>query len=112
MLSLNAALQTQRQRFPKRLIDNFASIKRTGAFEHFDTLEFKQFVAELKKQKITISLKQQDEWEEYFNAYKSGCCNFVSQIAETDKEIDKMVYELYGLTEEEIEIVEINNFKI
>lgn len=28
------------------------------------------------------------------------------QIDKTDKEIDKMVYELYGLTEEEIKIVE------
>lgn len=29
-----------------------------------------------------------------------------SQIDRTDKEIDRMVYELYGLTEEEIQIVE------
>jgi type II restriction/modification system DNA methylase subunit YeeA len=29
-----------------------------------------------------------------------------SKIAKTDKEIDRMVYELYGLTEEEIGIVE------
>ena len=28
------------------------------------------------------------------------------QIDATDKEIDKLVYELYGLTEEEIKIVE------
>jgi hypothetical protein len=28
------------------------------------------------------------------------------QIAATDKRIDKLVYELYGLTEEEIKIVE------
>jgi hypothetical protein len=28
------------------------------------------------------------------------------QIAATDKKIDKLVYELYGLTEEEIKIVE------
>ncbi len=28
------------------------------------------------------------------------------QIAATDREIDRLVYELYGLTEEEIRIVE------
>jgi hypothetical protein len=28
------------------------------------------------------------------------------QIASTDREIDQLVYELYGLTEEEIRIVE------
>ncbi len=31
-----------------------------------------------------------------------------AQIDQTDKEIDAMVYELYGLTEEEIRIVEGN----
>jgi len=30
------------------------------------------------------------------------------QIANTDKQIDNLVYELYDLTEEEIEIVEQN----
>ncbi|MFA5972411.1 MAG: hypothetical protein WC780_08680 [Lentimicrobiaceae bacterium] len=29
-----------------------------------------------------------------------------SEIDKTDKEIDRMVYDLYGLTEEEIKIVE------
>jgi hypothetical protein len=112
MLSLNTDLQTKRRRFLKRLSDNFTIDKGlqplviTNALEHFDTLEFKQFPAELKKQKITLSLKQQDEWEEYFNAYKSECNNFVSQIEATDKEIDGMVYALYGLTDEEIKIIE------
>jgi hypothetical protein len=29
-----------------------------------------------------------------------------TEIDQTDKEIDRMVYELYGLTEEEVKIVE------
>ena len=32
--------------------------------------------------------------------------NSKAEIEKTDKEIDKMVYELYGLSEEEIKIVE------
>ena len=106
MLSLNSNLQTKRQRFLKRLSDNFNTLKITGALERFDELEFKQFLTELAKQKISLSLKQQDEWEEYFNEFKTECCNFVNQINATDKEIDGMVYGLYGLTEEEIEIIE------
>jgi hypothetical protein len=78
----------------------------TNALARFDELDFKQLLAELKKQKITLSLKQQDEWEEYFNEYKTECTNLVSQINTTDKEINGMVYGLYGLTEEEIRIVE------
>jgi hypothetical protein len=106
MLTLNADLQSKRQRFLKRLSDNFNAVKITGILERFEELEFKQFLAELKKQKITLSLKQQDEWEEYFIDYQTECTIFVQQIAETDKEIDRMVYALYGLTEEEIGIVE------
>ena len=106
MLSLNSDLQTKRQRFLKRVTDNFGNIKITGTLERFDELEFKQLLAELKKQKISLSLKQQDEWEEYFNEYKTECANLVNQIDTTDKEIDGMVYGLYGLTEEEVKIIE------
>jgi hypothetical protein len=106
MLSLNANLQHKRQRFLRRLQDNLVLQKVTAALEHFDDLDFKAFVAELKKQKISLSLSQQDEWEDYFNQYKAECNALSAQIAATDKEIDHMVYELYGLTEDEIKVVE------
>ncbi len=44
--------------------------------------------------------------EEYFNAYKNEIVKLQQTIDTTDKEIDQMVYELYGLTNEEIAIVE------
>ena len=72
-------------------------------------MEFKAFVAELKKQKINLSLTQQDEWEDYFNQYRNDCQQLSEQIAQTDHEIDLRVYQLYGLTEEEIKIVEGTN---
>jgi type II restriction/modification system DNA methylase subunit YeeA len=43
---------------------------------------------------------------EIFETKKTELNNLQSEINKTDKEIDQMVYELYGLTEEEIEIVE------
>jgi len=106
MLSLNSELQTKRQRFLKRLSDNFISITITGAIDLFYELDFKQFVAELKKQKIVLSLKQQDKWEEYFAEYKKECCEIVTRINVMDNEIDKLVYGLYGLTDAEISIIE------
>jgi hypothetical protein len=109
MLSLNTDLQTKRQRFLKRLTDNFSGIKITGTLEHFDELEFAPFLAELKKQKISLSYKQQDDLVDFFEEYKKECRNFVKQIEATDKEIDGMVYALYGLTEEEVRIIEDNN---
>ena len=106
MLVLNKDLQQKRSRFLRRLQENMPGIKINGALETFDNLDFAGFVAELKKQKIKLTLTQQDEWEEYFNQYKTECQSLKTQIETTDKEIDKKVYELYGLTEEEIEVVE------
>ena len=106
MIALNKDLQAKRARFLRRLQDNMPDIKINGTLETFDTLDFAGFVAELKKQKIKLSLVQQDEWEDYFNQYKATCSELTTKIAETDKEIDARVYALYGLTEDEIKIVE------
>lgn len=109
MLSLNEELQNLRQRFVRRLTDNIEGIKINRALESFDQLEFKDFIKELAKQKIKLSLSAQDEWEEYFTEIKNKCNQLSDQITNTDKEIDQMVYKLYELTDEEIAIVEENN---
>ena len=106
MLSLNRDLQAKRARFIRRLQDNMPDIKITGTLETFDTLDFAGFVSELKKQKIKLSLVQQDEWEEYFNQYKTDCEELKSSIAATDAEINNRVYALYGLTDDEIQLIE------
>ena len=105
MLSLNKDLQEKRTRFLHRLSENFEGIKITTALQTFDQLDFKGFVAELKKQKIKLTLAQQDEWEDYFNQYRQTCQELSEQIQTTDNEIDNKVFDLYGLTQEEREIV-------
>ncbi len=105
MLSLNQQLLEKRTRFLRRLSENFDGIKITTALQTFEQLDFKGFVAELKKQKIKLTLVQQDEWEDYFNQYRQACHELSEQINATDNEIDKRVFDLYGLTPEEREIV-------
>jgi hypothetical protein len=43
---------------------------------------------------------------QYFETEKSKANTIQQLIDKTDKEIDEMVYELYGLTEEERKVVE------
>jgi hypothetical protein len=74
--------------------------------QSFDQLDFKGFVAELKKQKIKLSLVQQDEWEDYFNQYRQACQELSEQIKNTGNEIDQLVFYLYGLTYDEVLIVD------
>ncbi|MBQ1827831.1 MAG: hypothetical protein II115_01390, partial [Prevotella sp.] len=75
------------------------------ALQQFDTMDFKGLMAELKKQKIRIPVKEQGEWKDYFNDRVAECQELSAQIKTTDNEIDNRVFDLYGLTEEERKIV-------
>ena len=106
MLSLNKQLQEKNIKFINRIKSNLEIEKITKKLDAFYNFDFKTFITELKKQKIKLSFNQQDEWEDYFDSYKKEINELQFQINKTDDEIDQMVYELYGLTDEEIEIVE------
>ena len=106
MLSLNKQLQKKKIRFINRIKSNLEIEKITKKLDAFYNFDFKTFLSELNKQKIKLTFKQQDEWEDYFNAYKKEINELQFEINKTDNEIDRMVFELYGLTDEEIEIVE------
>ncbi|NJW55127.1 hypothetical protein, partial [Salinimicrobium oceani] len=53
-----------------------------------------------------LTKKDEFEWMELFEENKQKAVALQREIEKTDREIDRMVYELYDLTEEEIEIVE------
>jgi hypothetical protein len=106
MLELNKQFQQKKNEFLSRVKDNFSIEKTSNKLEAFYNFDFKTFVAEIEKQKNKVTLTQQVEWEEFFNTYKAEINNLQTEINQTDKAIDQMVYELYGLTEEEIGIIE------
>ncbi len=106
MLSLNKALQTKSDKFIKRIKSNLEIHKISRKLQNFYNFDFKIFLSELRKQKIKLKFKEQDDWEDYFDIYKTEINELQIQINQTDKEIDKMVYQLYELTDEEINIVE------
>jgi type II restriction/modification system DNA methylase subunit YeeA len=60
---------------------------------------------ELQPIKELIKLDEMD-WMDVFETKKAVVQALKQQINTTDREIDAMVYELYGLSEEEIAIVE------
>ena len=108
MHSLYGHLLKKQLKFKSRLNTNFPYLNINTKLDKFYEYDFKSFISELKKQKIYLSLKEQDEWEEYFNEYKSEINKLQSEIEALEKEIDQKVYELYGLSDEEIKIVENN----
>ncbi|RLA08908.1 MAG: restriction endonuclease subunit M [Gammaproteobacteria bacterium] len=106
MLVLNQEMQEKSSKFIKRIVANFAIDKLTNKLKTFYDYDFKTFIDELKKKKIILKLDEQDEWEDYFDNYKNQINALQNQISQTDDEIDKLVYNLYNLTEDEIKIVE------
>lgn len=106
MLDFNKQKQEKINKFLHRLETNFEIDKFSNKLKAFYDYDFKILISELKKKKIKLSFSQQDNFEEYFNNYKKEINEFQKHIDKTDNEIDQMVYDLYGLTKEEIEIVE------
>ncbi|MDM8566657.1 N-6 DNA methylase [Candidatus Halobeggiatoa sp. HSG11] len=101
--------------FVQLLKSKYISVKDN--LSKYYNLDFSQFLKELEKARKKsakenkqeykkLSLSEEAEWMEYFNDQKQKAQELKEQINQTDKEIDKMVYELYELTPEEIEIVE------
>lgn len=108
MLSLNKDLQSIVSKFLALLESELGLEQVSKKMEEWYLLTFGEFTAELKKQKIDLSLAQKSEWMDFFEAEKTKATTIKNQITQTDAQIDQMVYELYGLTEEEIKIVEGN----
>ena len=106
MLSLNKELQELSAKYQRNLQREFSLETLSKKLQNWYELSFAEFLKELAKAKLNLTLSQKAEWEDYFLAEQQKAISIKSQIDQTDKEIDQMVYELYGLTEEEIEIVE------
>jgi hypothetical protein len=92
--------------FQKLLTSKFPTLNINTKLEKWYTLSFADFSKELTKQKIKLSLSDQSEWLAFFEQEKQKAMDIKNEMDKTDKEIDKMVYELYGLTADEIKIVE------
>jgi len=105
--NLSSDFQTKKTKFLNRITDNFDLDKLSKKLEAFYETDFKAFLKELKKKKVTLTLKDQDEWEEYFETYQKELLEIQTQINTTDKQIDEMVYALYGLSEDEVAVVAV-----
>jgi hypothetical protein len=81
-------------------------LKITKRLESWHNLEFADFIKELGKQKVSLSSTDEFDFKPLFDREKKVCVELQNQITKTDSEIDKMVYALYGLSEEEIGVVE------
>ena len=110
MLQLKKDLRNELDNFKKWLYREPYNIgKFSKKLDKYYKLSFEEFLSELKKKKVNIKRrKTQELLENEFKESIKVINPLLQQIEETDSEIDQMVYDLYGLTNEEIKIVEDN----
>ena len=110
MLAMNKEKQTLAQGFYTWMghynIPPRETMKPKTILDEFWKLEFKEILTHLKKNKVPVSTSTQDDLLKRFTEASSTLNALDKKIENTDWLIDRVVYALYGLTDEEIAIVE------
>ena len=111
MQELNISFQKSSRLFMDYFMVKLNLEKPSKKLQNWFDLEFGDFIKEINKAIKKVGgekLTKIDEigWMEVFETKKAEIMTLKGQITKTDAQIDDMVYELYGLTDEEIAIVE------
>lgn len=81
--------------------------KLTTRLHEWWKLDFKAFQSEIKKAfKSDIPLKQRNEWERFLRDEGEKVRRLTAEIEQAEREIDAIVYKLFGLTDDEIALLE------
>ena len=103
MLQKNKELQEKLSANLEFLKTRFSLEKTNGKLEKFYESDFADFKKALGIKKI--SMTEEEDLLNWFNAKKNDLLILKSQTDTCDKEIDEMVFDLYGLDEEERKVV-------
>ena len=88
MLSLNKELQEVSAKFQRNLQREFSLETLSKKLQNWYELSFAEFLKELAKAKLNLTLSQKADWEDYFLAEQQKAISIRSQIDQTDQEIE------------------------
>ena len=111
LLSAKSNLIATNEKFKTFFNHSFSLSKISRKLENWHELDFADFIKELNKAikkagGTPLTKKDEFEWLELFEDNKKKAQELQTQITQTEKTIDTMVYDLYGLTQEERDIIE------
>lgn len=96
-------------RFRHRILTDLAApeTKLSRRLESFHELSFAEFRAEVKRAlKVDIPVRERAEWERLHAETSAAVRRLASEIADAEREIDRLVYRAFDLTSEEIALLE------
>lgn len=106
IIEKNKGLKEEIDSFHKYLISDFKVTKINKKLTEYYNLTFDDLYKEVKKQYKQITRQEKDKLEKEYILSIEIIEPLQKEIKSIDKEIDKLVYELYGLNDEEIKIIE------
>lgn len=103
MLEMNKKFNEKKDIILTFLQQKYGLEKISKKLQKFYELDFKEFLKQLKVK--NISMTEERELMQLFEKDKTEMLELKHKIDSTDREIDDMVFDLYGLTDEERSIV-------
>ncbi len=104
---INKDLLAEINGFKNWLKRTYDIAKFSQKLDKYYELSFEDFLIELNKKKVDIKhRKTQELLKKEFEESITKIKPLLQEIEKTDNEIDQMVYQLYGLTDDEIQIIE------
>lgn len=104
----NELIGKQRQ-FLEYLQAKYNLTKPSKNLQKWLKLDSNGLLSELKKAKVSLEVKTEMELLKFFKEEKKEVTLYKERIEKIENEINGLIYELYGLTKEEINIVEEAN---
>lgn len=101
MIKMNDEFNRLTDKFLNRLTSSFSITKVSKKLRTFYDFTFADLLKELKKNKVYLTLKEQDDWEDYFIEYKNRILNLNEDINFIDNKLDEEIFDIYDLDENE-----------
>ncbi len=104
-LELNKEIIDITKKFLNYIKDKYKPQKISGKLEEFYSLEFSEFLKELKKQKVTIQGIEEYSLKEIFDSERGKISFLKNESAAIDRDIDNLVNKAYGLSDDEFRAI-------
>ncbi|WP_181248470.1 TaqI-like C-terminal specificity domain-containing protein [Flavobacterium magnum] len=104
--ALSKELNDENLKFQRSLQRKFELDSLPKTLQNWYLLNYSKFIGELGKLKIKLTLSQEAEWEDYFIAESNKVRAIRSEIDGINKSLNKSIYKMYGITNDEIEIID------
>jgi hypothetical protein len=93
-------IQLNINKFRSRILERFPIYSLLKKIDRFYELDFSTFINTIQERSSRkLSLKETDEWHDYFNSHKSSITKLIDDNRRLTEELDVMIFDLYGVTD-------------